>query len=258
VTNSFINFTQAIAISSITAIALMATSAEALTEAQVLERLSGIPVFTLTDAAGAPLLGSVPKQPPTPNKPSQVLLFFLNPDDAQTTLNQIKKNNPALGGKARISISSMNNAYQIIKKNQDKKEVGFQIVPTKASIDSARTILVSQGKPTDKLNDVPIFFATGAKGKGKEEGLLTIEKGGKQFIPFFFYQKDLQKLIDKAKQQQPAIASSTKLQVASLSQVLGSMVTTKTNKPNADTERFTFVPSSSAIEYTAKNQPPKK
>jgi len=235
------------------ATATITLSAEALTEAQVLERLNGIPVFTITDATGAPLLGSVPNQPAGANKPSQVLLFFLNPDDAQATLTQIKKNNPALGGKAQIVIRSMNDAYEVIKKNQDKKEVAFQIVPAKASIDSARTILTSQGKPADKLPNVPVFFATG--GKDKEQGLLTLEQNGKQLVPFFFDQKDLQSLIDRAKQQQPDVAGATKIQVTSLFQVLDSMVTTKDNKPAADTERFTFVPSRSAFEYVVKNQP---
>lgn len=225
--------------------------AQALTEAQVLERLNGIPVFTITDDKGAPLLGSAPQQ--GANKPPQVLLFFLNPDDAQATLTQIKKSNPAIGNKARIVIRSMNDAYDVIKKNQDKKDIAFQIVPAKSSIDSARTILTSQGKPADKLPNVPVFFATG--GKDKDEGLLTLEQNGKQLVPFFFDQKDLQSLIDRAKQQQPNVASSTKIQVTSLFQVLDSMVATKTNKPNPDTERFTFVPSRNAFEYVLKNQP---
>lgn len=225
--------------------------AEALTEAQALERLNGIPVFTITDDKGAPLLGSSPKK--GADKSTQVLLFFLNPDDAQLTLNQIKKSNPTVGSKAKILIRSMNDAYDVIKKNQDKKEIAFQIVPAQASVDSARTILTSQGKPADKLPNVPVFFATG--GKDKDQGLLTLEQNGKQLVPFFFDQKDLQSLIDRAKQQQPDVASSTKIQVTSLFQVLDSMVATKENKPNPDTERFTFVPSRNAFEYVVKNQP---
>ncbi len=227
---------------------------QALTEAQVLERLNGIPVFTITDDKGSPLLGSSTQSGKT--KSPQVLLFFLNPEDAQSTLSQIKKSNPAVGNKARIVIRSMNDAYDVIKKNQNKKEITFQIVPAKASVESAKTILTSQGKPADKLPNVPVFFATG--GKAKDQGLLTLEQNGKQLVPFFFDQKDLQGLIDKAKQQQPDVANATKIQVTSLFQVLDSMVTTKDNKPNPDTERFTFVPSRSAFEYVVKNQPAPK
>jgi len=234
--------------------ALPVAPVQALTEAQVLQRLNTIPVFTITDDKGVPLLGSSTQASKT--KAPQVLLFFLNPDDAKLTLNQIKKSNPTVGNKARIVIRSMNDAYEVIKKNQSKKEIAFQIVPAKTSIDSARTILTSQGKPTDKLPTVPVFFATG--GKEKEQGLLTIEQNGKQLVPFFFEQKDLQAFIDKAKTQQPDVANATKIQVTSIFQVLDSMVTTKDNKPNPDSERFTFVPARNAIKYVVDNQPAKK
>ncbi|AFY72364.1 Tic22-like family [Synechococcus sp. PCC 7502] len=228
--------------------------AQALTETQVLERLNAIPVFTITDDKGAPLLGTS-NQPGKPKSP-QVLLFFLNPTDAQSTLSQFKQSNPTAGSKARIVIGSMNDAYKVIKKNQTNKQIAFQIVPAKASMDSARTILVSEGKPTDKLPNVPVFFATG--GKNKDQGLLTIAQNGKQIVPFFFDQKDLQTLIDNAKKQQPDVANTSKIQVTSLFQVLDSMVTTKDKKPKPETEKFTFIPARAALEYVVKNQPPSK
>jgi Tic22-like family len=168
-------------------------------------------------------------------------------------LTRIKQNNPDVGNKARVIIRSMNDAYQVIKQNESNKKVAFQIVPSKASIDSARTILTSQGKPSEQLPSVPVFFATG--GKDKDQGLLTLEQDGKQYVPFFFDQKDLQTLIERAQKQQPDLAKNTKVQVTSLFQVLDSMVTKKDAKPASESERFTFVPSRSAFEYTLENQP---
>jgi hypothetical protein len=221
--------------------------AEALTEAQAFERLNSIPVFTITDDKGNPLLGSQKSG----GTQQQILLFFLNPDDAKSMLSQIKSTNPDLGGKAQVIVRSMNEAIQVIKKNDDKK-IAFQIVPSKSSIDSARSILSAQGKPVDKLPNLPVFFATG--GKDKEQGLLTIEQNGKQLVPFFFDQTDLQTMIDRAKQQQPNMATETKIQVTSLLQVIDSMVT-KDNKANPDAERFTFIPSKAAFKYILENQP---
>jgi Tic22-like family len=228
--------------------------AYALTEAQALERLNGIPVFTITDDKGNPLLGSLPNKPANAAaQPDQLLLFFLNPDDAKGMLTRIKQSNPDVGSKARIIIRSMNDAYQVIKQNETNKKVAFQIVPSKSSIDSARTILTSQGKPAEQLPSVPVFFATG--GKDKDQGLLTLEQEGKQYVPFFFDQKDLQTLIDRAQKQQPDLAKNTKVQVTSLFQVLDSMVGKKDAKPASESERFTFVPSRTAFEYTLENQP---
>jgi Tic22-like family len=222
--------------------------AEALTEAQAFERLNSIPVFTITDDKGNPLLGSQKKEG---GNQQQILLFFLNPDDAKSMLGQIKSTNPDLGNKAQVIVRSMNEAIQVIKKNDDKK-IAFQIVPSKSSLDSARSILSAQGKPVDKLPNLPVFFATG--GKDKEQGLLTIEQNGKQLVPFFMDQKDLQAMIDRAKQQQPNMATNTTIQVTSLLQVIDSMVT-KDNKANPDAERFTFIPSKAAFQYILANQP---
>lgn len=227
--------------------------AEALTEAQVLERLGSIPVFTITDDKGSPLLGAIPQQPNAKPDDSQLLFFFLGPDEAQMMLAQVQKSNPEVGKKAQIVIRSMNDAYTVIRQNKDKKIV-FQFIPTKASVESARTILTAQGVAADKIPNVPVFFAIG--GQANSQGLLTmsIDQNGKkeQVVPFFLDKTDLQNLLDRAGKEQPDVAKTTKIQVASLFQVLDSMVS-KDDKPNPEVERFQFVPSRSSFEYILKN-----
>jgi hypothetical protein len=241
--------------------------AEALTEAQVLERLGSIPIFTITDEKGAPLLGAVPQQPNAKPDESQLLFFFLGPDEAQMMLSQVQKSNPEVGKKAQIIVRSMNDAYQVINQNKDKK-VLFRFIPSKASIESARTIVTAQGGTADKIPNVPVFFATG--GQANNPGLLTmsIEQNGKkeQVVPFFLDKSDLQNLLDRASKEQPDVTKATQIQVASLFNVLDSMVS-KDNKPNPEVDRFQFVPSRTSFEYILKNSkepaspqvaPPKK
>jgi len=228
----------------------MVGRSEALTEAQVLERLSGIPVFAITDDKGAPLLGST-KQ----GGDNQIFLFFLNPNDAQSMLKQVQASNPDLGKKARVIVRSMHDAYKVIRENKDKK-ITFQFVPSKASLESARTLLTTGGKAPEQLPSVPVFFAV--NGTGPQDGLLTIEQQGKQFVPFFFEQNDLKSMIDNAAKGQPNIAKTAKIQVTSLFQVLDSMVTNDKNKPSPEVEKFTFIPSRAAYEWIIKNQPQDK
>jgi hypothetical protein len=184
---------------------------------------------------------------------SQLLFFFLGPDEAQMMLSQVQKSNPEVGKKAQIIVRSMNDAYQVIRQNKEKK-VLFQFIPAKASIDSARTILTAQGVAADKIPVVPVFFAIG--GQDKSQGLLTmsIDQNGKkeQVVPFFLDKTDLQNLLDRASKDQPDITKATKIQVASLFQVLDSMVA-KDNKPNPEVDRFQFVPSRTSFDYIIKN-----
>jgi len=93
--------------------------AEALTEAQVLERLGSIPIFTITDDKGSPLLGAVPQQPNAKPDDSQLLFFFLGPDEAQMMLSQVQKSNPEVGKKAQIIVRSMNDAYKVIRESKE-------------------------------------------------------------------------------------------------------------------------------------------
>jgi hypothetical protein len=224
-------------------------NAEAATEKEVFEKLGGVPVFTITDDKGTPILGSVNQEASAENANRQLLLFFLNPDDATALINQIKTSNPQVGSKAQVIVRSMNDAYQVIQDNKDEA-IAFQIVPSQTSLDAARKILVAQGKPPEQLPNVPVFFATGGKDSA-EGGLLTLEQDGQQIVPFFFEQKDLEGLIARARQEQ-ADVSNTSIQVTSLFQVLDSMISDN-DAATRDTERFTFVPSRQAFEYVIEN-----
>ncbi len=216
-----------------------------LTEDQVLERVSGIPIFTITDEKGSPLLGS--------NQQNQQIFFFLGSDEAQAMLNQVRSSNPAVGNRAQLVTRSMKDAYQIIRQNKNKNTI-FQFIPAKTSIDAARMLLSSQGVGADKIPNVPVFFAIG--GQGNTQGLLTmaIELNGRpeQAVPFFLDLQDLQNLLNRASKDQPQVTGSVKIQVGSLFQVLDSMVS-KDNKPNPEVQRFQFVPSRSSYEYILRN-----
>ena len=227
-----------------------------LTEDQVLERLESIPIFTITDEKGSPMLGAVPQQPNTAPDDSQLLFFFLGQDEAQNMLAQVQRSNPAVGSRAQIIVRSMKDAYKVIRENRDKK-VKFQFIPAKTSIDSARMLLSSQGVGADKVPNVPVFFAIG--GQGNTQGLLTMLidiKGRKeQAVPFFLDLQDLQDLLNRASKDQPQVTGATKIQVTSLFQVLDSMVSKDNSK--AEVERFQFVPSRSSFEYILRNSPQK-
>ncbi len=232
--------------------------AEALTEAQVLERLGSIPVFAMTedklDNRRGYFTFPVPQQPNVkPIDDQRIVLFFLGVDEAKMAFGKFQEVNPEIGKKAKITVVWMNEALAEIRQNKDKKVV-FQFIPAKASIDSARTILTAQGVAADKIPVVPVFFAIG--GQDKSQGLLTmsIDQNGKkeQVVPFFLDKTDLQNLLDHASKDQPDITKATKIQVTSLFQVLDSMVA-KDNKPNPEVDRFQFVPSLTSYDYILKN-----
>ena len=233
--------------------------AEALTEAQVLEKLSSIPVFTIIDDKGASFTISAPQQPNVkPIDSQQVLPFFLGLDEVQMTLGQLQKSNPEIGKKAKITVVSMASVYKAIRENKDKKLV-LEVVPSRADFVSARTILIAQGIAADKVPMLPFLFflAEGDKqnpvpsfNDANQNG--KFDKGEAQYIQFFFDKSELQRSLDAQIKLQPDIAQKTKIQVTSLPFVLDIMMS-KENKSNTELEIVTFVPSRASIEYIIKN-----
>jgi hypothetical protein len=227
--------------------------AEALTEAQVFERLSTIPVFAITNDQGA-LPFPVPKQAnPKPEDPSVFVPFFLNPLDAESALKDVKAANPEIGKTLKISITSMNDVYKRILENKDKK-IAVDFVPARTNLESAQTIWKAQGVPADKIPyEVPVFFAISGEPKKETFLPMTIDRDGKKetIVPFFFDKSDLQESIENTAKLNPEIAKSAKIQALPLSQILGSMVT-KDDKPNPQIDSFLFMRSRTSSDYITK------
>ncbi|OIP69439.1 MAG: hypothetical protein AUK48_14585 [Oscillatoriales cyanobacterium CG2_30_44_21] len=231
--------------------------AEALTEDQALGRLSRIPVFTITDEKGIPLIASVQRDPNAKPDDSQIFLFFLGSNEAQMMLSQVKKSSPEIGKKAQITAAPLNKVYELIRQNKDKKSF-FEIVPSQSNLEAARKILVEQGVAGDKIPNLPVFFLVSSD--KKEPIILSNDKNRNgvvdqdevQSLPFFFDRSDIQTFLDEQAKIQPDIVKKTKVEVTSLLLVVENMIS-KDNKPNPASDIFLFVPSRSSQEFIVKS-----
>jgi hypothetical protein len=144
--------------------------ANAMPESDALKRLEPIPVFTLTNAQGIPILGSI-TDPKNKGKKIQIATFFMSQEDAQSLLTKIKVQKPELGKDAKILSLSMRQAYAIKAKNKAKADtLLFEFLPPKQQVEAAISVLNQNGKNVKNFPDIPLFFAIG----GSDKGLLTI------------------------------------------------------------------------------------
>jgi len=215
--------------------------AKGLTQDQVLERLSGIPVFTIVDDRNNPLLVDNPQQS------KKQASFYLGADEAEVMLNQFKTAYPEVGSKAKIITRSMKDIYQFMSQNRGKN-VAFKFVSKRSNIEAARSIWAAQGKPMDQVPEVPVFFATVQQANGQR--LLTVDHNGGKIIPIFFDKSDLEGLLNRNRETVQKIIN---IQVTSLFQTLDSMIT-KNNQPNPEVELFQFVSSGAALDYAKRNR----
>lgn len=223
-------------------------SALAIPEPQILDKLRPVPVFTITDASGAPLIASVPKQGQGQTGNASVAGIFISQKDAQAFVEQLKTRNPQLAASVRVMPVSLGEIYQISQANKGKPdEVQFAYVPTPQQVQSAKTVLQQAGQQVNEFNGVPLFLARG----GAENGYLTIQRGQQEVIPLFFNKEELQAMVERFKQQQPNVTTAIKIEVVNLESVLEALRTE--NDPFLS--QLILIPPRESLEFVRSLQP---
>lgn len=208
-------------------------SAIALPEPEVAQKLTPIPVFTVADAQGSPLVASTDKN-------QKVAGVFMSRQDAQEFVNKLKTENAELGNQVSVVPVSLKDIYDLDLENADQKDgLDFTYVPAQAEVDIAKTILTQSGK--EYKGGVPLFVAKG----GKEQGYLTVAQGEQQIIPFFFEKGQLEAMIARFKEEQPELASTVTVEVAYLEGVLEALH----SEDNELLDKLVLVPSTESIQF---------
>jgi len=211
----------------------------ALPEAQVVQKLQSVPVFTVTDAQGSPLVASVPNGQ---NKPTPVAGVFISQKDAQAFVERLKKEKPDLGQTVQVVPVSLAEVYKLKKDNENKPDgLNFAFIPVQQQVQSAQALMGQTGQQAQQFQGTPLFVAKG----GQDQGYLTVQENGKQVIPFFFDREQLQKMVERFKEQQPNVASTVQIQAVSLEGVIQTLQTSNNEQLN----NIVIVPSQEALTF---------
>ncbi|UZQ55007.1 hypothetical protein OOK60_02700 [Trichothermofontia sichuanensis B231] len=212
--------------------------AQALPDNQIIEKLRPIPVFTITNQQGAPLVAS----PQQGQSGSPVAGVFISQQDAQAFLTRLSSSHPDLVRGVQVVPVSLGDVYKMSRQSgnpQDKLE--FAYIPTQQQVDVAKQLLSQQGASTAaNFQGVPLFIAKG----GRDNGYLTIQQGQEQIIPVFFEKQGLQNLIDRFKQQQPNEAVNITIEVINLEGMIQTLQ--RSNDPQLN--KLVLIPSRDALQ----------
>lgn len=224
----------------------------ALTEQQVLEKLQPVPVFTITDAQGSPLVASIPTGQ-NQNQTEAVAGVFISQRDAQAFVERLKRENPDLGNQVQVVPVSLGEVYQLDRQNQSQPNgIDFAFIPVQQQVQSAQALMPQSSQQAQQFQGVPLFVAKA----GQEQGYLTVEQGGRQVIPFFFEKEQLERMVDRFKQQQPNLASTIQIQAVPLEGVIQTLQSSN----NEDLNNIVLVPSAEAIQFlqSLRNSAPRQ
>lgn len=245
--NSLNRWQTALGVSTVFSLGLLSTMPVlALPTDDVVKILQGVPVFTIADAQGAPLVAM------EGNK--KISGVFLSQREAQAFFDQLKKQKPDVAAKVSVQPVSLGEVYKIALSTANKPDaLVFAYVPVPTEVEAAKKLAGQQYQ-----GGVPLYIARG----GKEQGYLTIQQNNEQVIPFFFEQKQIDEMVARFKKEKPDLASTVKIEVVPLENVLATLQQSN----DAALKQIRFVPSDESQAFIrnminqAKNQPaaPKK
>lgn len=221
-----------------------ALQALALPQDQVLQKLGPVPMFTITDEKGAPLVASVPDQ----KKQSGVAGVFVNRQDAQAFIDRLKQKDPNLAKNVRVVPVSLAEVYKLEQANKNKaNSPDFAFVPHQQQVDAAKKLLQQSGQKADQFKGTPLFVAKA----GQKKGYLTIKQANQQVIPFFFNRDELQAMLERFKKQKPDLASSIEIQVVNLEGVLQALQ----SRNDQGLTQVVLVPPKESVDFVRSIQP---
>ncbi|NES22546.1 MAG: hypothetical protein F6K41_27405 [Symploca sp. SIO3E6] len=217
----------------------------ALPDEEVAARLQPIPVFTLADAQGSPLVTTVPLREGD-SETANVAGVFMSQQDANAFLERLKTQNPDLGNSVQVVPVSLAEVYALEKSSQNQAEnLDFAFIPKQEQVQLAQPVWRQQnpnGQESREFQGVPLFVAKA----GQDQGYLTIQpQEGVQIIPFFFEKQQLQTMVDRYKGQQPNQANNITIEVVPLE----GLISTLQNSDNPELSKIMLVPSQESQQF---------
>lgn len=211
----------------------------ALPEEDILKKLLPVPVFTITNSEGSPLLATVNNQ----NNTESVAGVFISKQDADNFVDQLLNQNNSNLTDVQVTPVSLAEVYQMEQQSQNNPEqsVVFDYVPTQLQVESALQVLQNNGESPENFTGVPLFLATG----GADNGYLTIQQSGNQIIPLFFQKEQLEMMLGRLGARQPDLAASVQIQVVNLQGVINLLQESDDRQLN----QIVLVPPEDSIRY---------
>ena len=200
----------------------------------LLSKLDPIPVFTIADANGAPLIAKR-------DDGEKIAGVFISQDEANQFVIKLEERNPELTGRARVIPVSLGEIYKLSETAEaGESELNFAYIPEEDAVDSAKDISDANLNPYQ--GGVPLFVAKG----GEDNEYLTIERDGREVIPFFFDVEQLEELTAKFTEQKPELVEGLiTTEVVPLEGVIETLATS--DDPSLD--KIVLVPTNESIEF---------
>lgn len=212
----------------------------ALSNQEVLQKLSSIPVFTIGNQEGEVALIN------SPQTQRNVAILYLNQQQAQTLVRQLQKQNPQQS--YQVLPMSLAGMYEFVQEQQGQTNPPLlELVPMPKQVEAAQNILRQQGQSSN-FQGVPLFYVTLTG--GDQETFLTARSGNQTIIPLYLEQETARNNVQQLIRQEPDLASAIKIRVMSLEQ----LITILETQDNQAVRQMTIISPKGSAELLQKIQ----
>ena len=196
---------------------LMAPSAAmALTQEQVAEKLSNVPVFVLGNDSGLILISSAEAEG---QAASPSLYVFMTEQDAETFLSRANEANPEFAPDAQIGLTNLEKLYQ-----ETQADDSLQVIYVPEQDEATQAAELETGYQ----GGVPLFFA-----RFEDGSLAPVQQdNGETVFPMFFSRADLEGLLSELGERNPEARAAISVGVLPLEAMLIEMQTSEDESLN--------------------------
>ena len=193
----------------------------------LLDKLESIPVFTIADEQGSPLVANSNGQ--------KISGAFISQEDANQFVDRLKEERPELASQVRVIPIPLVEIYQLDKSQENtENDLDFAFIPEEEAVEDANSV------GEEYQGGVPLFVAV-----NEDREFLTIEQNGQEVIPFFFDLVQLEETIAKLKEQQPEIADTISIEFVLLENVIETFET----RDDEELEQIVLVPTNESRKF---------
>ncbi|WP_107667689.1 Tic22 family protein [Cyanothece sp. BG0011] len=213
------------------------TPVVALPQGEIIEFLSGVPVYSLLDRQGLPIGRQL-------EDGSIITPVFMSRREAQAFLRELTEIDSQTANSYRIQILPLSRIYEIARETSTASTRLFlDYIPSGTELQRARELVQQKGQKYP--GDVPLYVAK----IESDQSYLTIKQEDEEVVPIFFEKATIDRWIATVTQTRPELGQDVSINVISLSSLIANLE----NNDNALLRSLRFWPSQEMMKIIRSN-----
>ena len=239
-------------------------SALALSQAEIVQELGNVPVFTIVNEEGYPLLRAIDGEGIDENEtPSAFTEVFISHEDAETVLDAFRERNPEVGNAAQVAPVPLSRIYEAAALGRgEESRLEFLFVPIVDEVTYAMSILPEEQQES---SGVPLFMVSfredasetdeaSNEAEDDEENVtfLTRRNGDEEAIALFFTRDQFDTAVASIEESDPDAADNLHVDVIWLEDYINFL---EQSEEDDDSQQYEIIPLDESLDFQRNFQP---